>query len=115
MMCYKKKAKKCMKSAAYTQPLTTAMDEPPSPAARPYDAPALVKNRSTSSDSASHHSWGYGLRRWLRHLCGQKDTSLKEAVEEAIEEHEEQSEEPLAPEERVMLHNVLDISDTTVN
>lgn len=45
---------------------------------------------------------------WLKHKLGQRqDTSLKEVIEEAIEEYTEQTEEKLAPEEKIMLHNVL--------
>lgn len=53
---------------------------------------------------------------WLKNLFTCKhEASLKEAIEEAIEEHAEQSEEQLAPQERVMLHNVLSFSETTVS
>lgn len=43
------------------------------------------------------------------------EASLKDAIEEAIEEHAESGEEPLAPHERVMLHNVLTLPETTVS
>ena len=53
---------------------------------------------------------------WLKSMFGQRqDPSLKEALEEVIEEHEEQTEEHLAPEEKVMLHNVLSFSDIKVS
>jgi len=55
------------------------------------------------------------LRAWLRSAMKPRDTSLKEALEEAIEEHEEQTEESLAPEEKLMLHNVLGFGDIKVS
>lgn len=42
------------------------------------------------------------------------EASLKDAIEEAIEEHAENSDEKLAPQERVMLHNVLSFGERTV-
>lgn len=55
----------------------------------------------------------------LRNIFSPKqETSLKnaieDAIEEAIEEHAEHSDEAIAPEERVMLHNVLSFSERTV-
>ena len=55
------------------------------------------------------------LRTWLRNALRHKDSSLKEVLEEAIEEHQEQGDERLAPEERLMLHNVLGFGDIKVN
>lgn len=56
------------------------------------------------------------MRRWLRHaLAPRADASLKEVLEEAIEEHEEQTDEQLAPEEKLMLHNVLAFGDIKVS
>lgn len=53
---------------------------------------------------------------WLKKLFVCKhEASLKEVIEEAIEEHAEQSEEELAPQERVMLHNVLAFNERTVS
>jgi magnesium and cobalt transporter len=53
---------------------------------------------------------------WLKQTLGpRQDASLKEVLEEAIEEHEEQAQEQLAPEEKVMLHNVLSFSDIKVS
>jgi magnesium and cobalt transporter len=52
----------------------------------------------------------------LRNLFSCKhEPSLKDAIEEAIEEHAENSDEELAPQERVMLHNVLTFGETTVS
>ncbi len=52
----------------------------------------------------------------LRKLFSCKhEPSLKDAIEEAIEEHAENSDEELAPQERVMLHNVLTFGETTVS
>jgi magnesium and cobalt transporter len=56
------------------------------------------------------------VRDWLKRVLGTKpEATLKEALEDVIEEHEESSEERLAPEEKVMLHNVLSFSDIEVN
>jgi magnesium and cobalt transporter len=53
---------------------------------------------------------------WLKTLFScKREASLKDAIEEAIEEHAENSEEELAPQERVMLHNVLTFAETTVS
>ena len=55
------------------------------------------------------------LRVWLRAaLKPRQDGSLKDALEEVIEEHEGPAEERLAPEEKVMLHNVLSFSNLDV-
>ncbi len=43
------------------------------------------------------------------------EPSLKDAIEDAIEEHAEHSDEEMAPQERVMLHNVLTFGETTVS
>lgn len=57
----------------------------------------------------------HSVRSWLRHaLGGRNEASLKEMLEEAIEEHEEVAEERLAPEERLMLHNVLSFGEIKV-
>jgi CBS domain containing-hemolysin-like protein len=56
------------------------------------------------------------VRDWLRRVLGPKqEATLKEVLEDVIEEHEEGSQERLAPEEKVMLHNVLSFSDIEVN
>ncbi|MDX2072912.1 MAG: hemolysin family protein [Alphaproteobacteria bacterium] len=53
---------------------------------------------------------------WLRNLFSCKhEASLKDAIEEAIEEHAENSDEEMAPQERVMLHNVLSFGERTVS
>ena len=83
-----------------------------------------VSNRD--ADSSAQHSNGSDteqerdslldtFRSWLRNALRHKDSSLKEVLEEAIEEHEEQGEEKLAPEEKLMLHNVLGFGDIKVN
>src|ERR1700761_2261550 len=66
-------------------------------------------NRNSESNESS------SLWQWMKQLFGQKPESLKEALEEVIEEHEEQTDEQLAPQERVMLHNVLSFSDIKVS
>jgi magnesium and cobalt transporter len=56
------------------------------------------------------------LRSWLRSLLGPRpEATLKEVLDEVIEEHEEHSEERLAPEEKLMLHNVLSFGEIEVN
>jgi magnesium and cobalt transporter len=58
----------------------------------------------------------HAMRTWLKQALATKtDSSLKDVIEEAIEEHAEKGEEKLKPEERVMLHNVLDFKDITVS
>lgn len=85
------------------------MDEPPSSANGTLSShtPQDVKNERTPP---LLHS----VRSWLRHALGSRHESLKEVLEEAIEEHEEQAEERLAPEERLMLHNVLSFGEIKV-
>jgi len=60
-------------------------------------------------------SFSETLRLWLRQILRPRDSSLKEALEEVIEEHEDHDEECLAPEEKVMLHNVLSFRDIKVS
>lgn len=56
------------------------------------------------------------LRGWIKHtFTSRSEGTLKEVLEEVIDEHQENGEEPLAPEERVILHNVLSFADTTVS
>ncbi len=53
---------------------------------------------------------------WLRSMFFPRpEGSLKDVIEEAIEEHAENSSEELAPQERVMLHNVLSFGERTVS
>lgn len=60
--------------------------------------------------------FGQKLKVFLRRLMGPKsDASLKEVLEEVIEEHEGQSEQPMDPEEKVMLQNMLSFSDIKVD
>lgn len=56
------------------------------------------------------------VSRWLRQQFAgrQQDTSLREAIEEVLDEHEESYSE-LAPEERVMLKNMLSFGELTVS
>jgi magnesium and cobalt transporter len=53
----------------------------------------------------------HGLRNWLRQLVGHRngETSLREELEELIEEHEE--EEPIDPQERMLLTNILKLHE----
>jgi CBS domain containing-hemolysin-like protein len=56
------------------------------------------------------------VKSWLRHALGARnDASLKEVLEDAIEEHQEQASEQLAPEEKLMLHNILRFSEIHVS
>ena len=68
-----------------------------------------VQNRDADRESVIDM-----FRTWLRNALRHKDASLKEALEETIEEHEEQGEERLAPQEKLMLHNVLGFGDIKV-
>lgn len=70
---------------------------------------------ATPANDAQKTSLILAMRNWLRATLGHKDASLKETLEEIIEEHQEQASEELAPEERVMLHNVLSFSDIKVS
>ncbi len=99
-----------MKYSAQTQTVPV-MDDPAS------------STSPTSASSEEDRSGGEGrpallerLRSWLRHKLFQSgETSLKEVLEEVIEEHGDQIEGHLAPEEKVMLHNVLSFSDIRVS
>lgn len=56
------------------------------------------------------------VRGWIKNTLSPKsEGSLKDVLEEVIEEHQAGGEEALAPEERVILHNVLSFGDTTVS
>ena len=52
-----------------------------------------------------------GLRNWLRHLMAPRsgETSLREELEELIEEH--QDEQPIDPQERMLLSNILKLHE----
>lgn len=81
-------------------------------AARALPAPEDPEQRSLPRTQPSLLQ---AIRGWLRTTLRERhEPSLKEVLEEAIEEHEEQAEEPLAPEEKLMLHNVLSFSDIKV-
>ncbi|MEE8248099.1 MAG: hemolysin family protein [Alphaproteobacteria bacterium] len=56
------------------------------------------------------------MRGWLRGLKRMRngETSLRESLEELIEEHDE-SQEPINPEERLMLMNVLELDQRRVD
>ncbi len=77
--------------------------------------PPAMNDPAGSADKPASPSPLAALRCWLKHALRQKPESLKEALEEAIEEHQEQADERLAPEEKVMLHNVLSFSDLHVS
>ena len=67
----------------------------------------------SSAQASEPSSLWQSLRAWLG--LGKPEASLKEALGEVIEEHEEHSSERLAPEEKVMLHNVLSFGDIQVH
>ncbi len=70
----------------------------------------------TNMDDLDSSSPLQAIRDWIKStLSPKQESTLKEMLEEAIEEHEENSDEPLAPEERIILHNVLSFSDATVS
>jgi magnesium and cobalt transporter len=72
--------------------------------------------QAAPSGSDEPSSWWRSFVDGLKYLFGHRhDASLKEALEEVIEEHEEQAEERLAPEEKLMLRNVLSFSDIKVS
>jgi len=54
-----------------------------------------------------------GLRNWLRQLMAPRngETSLREELEELIEEH--QDEQPIDPQERLLLSNILKLHELT--
>lgn len=95
-----------MKSAAY-KVSADSMDDASGSASF---APATP----VTPDAMPRASLLQAIRSWLRHAMG-GPASLKEVLEEAIEEHEEQADERLAPEEKIMLHNVLSFSDIKVS
>jgi CBS domain containing-hemolysin-like protein len=77
-----------------------------------YNAPMAVSNGKRAEATSLLH----GLRGWLKHVMGSKpDASLKETLEEIIDEHNGEADDRLAPEERVMLHNVLSFGETKVS
>lgn len=89
------------------------MDDPHSSVAH---SPAQLAETRKTPERAASPSLMQAIRGWLRHaLRNRQDTSLKEVLEEAIEEHEELADERLAPEEKIMLHNVLSFSDIKVS
>ncbi len=61
-------------------------------------------------------SLGQIFRGWLRSLTRPRngETSLRESLEEFIEEHEE-SQEPINPEERLMLMNIVELDKRRVD
>lgn len=86
--------------------------------------PSQTEHSATASTSPatgegvkpqSFFAYTRNLLNWLRFALRLKpDATLKEALEEIIEEHEEQADQPLPPEERRILHNVLSFGDITV-
>jgi len=75
---------------------------------------------AASTNEKNHPSLFIRIGNWIGDVFAKKnDVTLKEALEEAledvIEEHKEHSTERLAPEERVMLHNILSFGEIQVN
>jgi magnesium and cobalt transporter len=82
--------------------------------------PVLPSDRKNYEMEGEHRhkqrsSLLYMIRGWLRRSLRQRHDSLKEVLEEVIEEHEEQAQEPLPPEEKIMLHNMLGFADIKVS
>ena len=100
-----------------TQPFpATSMNNDPSNVTQSNITQLLATPTDKKSHDKSPPSLRHMIRAWFRHaLRNRHDSSLKEALEEVIEEHEEQSEDPLAPEEKIMLHNMLSFSDIKVS
>ena len=77
------------------------------------DQHAVKKNETTYSANNSNESLG-----WLKSLVSSKpqnnETSLREALEEVIEEFEDNAEDQIAPHERLLLSNILNLRDLTV-
>jgi CBS domain containing-hemolysin-like protein len=93
---------------------TLPMDDPKPGGDAEY--PALVADTKRSDNPQPRTSLLNAVRNWVKHTIGVKqDASLKETLEEIIEEHDAQADNHLAPEERVMLHNVLSFGDTKVS
>jgi CBS domain containing-hemolysin-like protein len=87
----------------------------PDPATGAPDAPS-AKIQSVPDIQPQTTSLLQSMRSWLRAtLLPRTDSSLKEVLEDVIEEHEGLADERLAPEEKVMLHNVLSFGDTKVS
>lgn len=76
----------------------------------------LLSSDAFDAPARKRPSLAPGIRGKLKHLLGIKsDASLKDVLEEAIEEHEESSEQPLPPQEKILLHNMLGVGDITVS
>ena len=89
------------------------MDDPRTKTA---DIAAYIPSSPLSSDAERKPSLLAEVKSWLRHALGARnDASLKEVLEDAIEEHQEQASEQLAPEEKLMLHNILRFSEIHVS
>jgi magnesium and cobalt transporter len=78
--------------------------------------PESLSGNAADEEAEERLSWLDRLRSWvLRHVLIQRsDSSLKDVLEEVIEEHSDQV-KTIAPEEKVMLHNVLSFSDIRVS
>ncbi|MEQ1704975.1 MAG: hemolysin family protein [Rickettsiales bacterium] len=78
--------------------------------------PLVLESGRKANSDYSRASFLSSVRAWFKSRTGAKnDASLKETIEEIIEEHNGEAEDRLEPEERVMLHNVLNLGDTRVN
>lgn len=85
----------------------SAMDEPKASAEPPSSPPERSREHGRVSLLQA-------MRGWLMHTLRHRDSTLKEVLEEVIEEHRDTADEPMAAEERLMLHNVLSFSDIKV-
>lgn len=78
----------------------------------PTSAEAAVETENTVSKPSVMQL----ISRWLKSNLGNKhqDSSLKEVIEEVLEEHEDEV-STLAPEEKIMLRNMLTFGELTVS
>ena len=78
------------------------------------DSPSSRQPREGGADTEP--SLGKKVRGWIRALgrVGNGGASLRESLEELIEEHEE-SQQPINPEERLMLMNILALDQRRVD
>jgi CBS domain containing-hemolysin-like protein len=78
------------------------------------DEPKTSKRIAPANDTGKSRRSG-GLFSWLRWFRGGRngDSSLRESVEALIEEREDRA-EPIDPEERVLIANVLNLNTVTV-
>ena len=72
-----------------------------------------IPEKSTSPKHNYHSSFSW-IRELIKSRSSAPDTSLREALEEVIEEYEDHPEEQIAPHERLLISNILNLRDLTV-